>query len=130
MGDADVADSLRMTGPIISAGDRDPWLDELHARSADGLHYVVLRTTTRQVPEGYDSEASGVEDLPDRCLLHVWYAGPHVFATYDTLNEPARAGGRVEQGRMGQHPLEEPVRCTCNVCNVDLLNLPTTRTTR
>jgi hypothetical protein len=96
-----VGDALLMNGEIIAGGDADNWLDQVNARTADGLHHVTLRTSGRLRPADYDSDDSDdshdSDDAPDRRVLRVFYGGPQRFRTYDTLNVPAFAGGRVEE---------------------------------
>jgi hypothetical protein len=88
LGDADwraVVASLRFAGPILAGTFFSPWLDQLNARTADGLHHWTIRTTS--------SVALDDEDA-DRRVLRVIYGGPQRF---ETTADPEHSASRVDQ---------------------------------
>lgn len=91
-----VVGSLRFAGPIRAGGVGDNWLDQLNARSADGLHHVTVRTagTEEAGSEAEEAGSDAEEDAPRR-VLRVFYGGPQRFAPYEELG--ASEGGRVDQ---------------------------------
>ncbi len=107
-----VVGSLRMSGPILSGGRADNWLDQVNACTADGLHHVTVRTAGR-LPDAMresddfsdsDSDSDSEHDdehdpAPDLRVLRVIYGGPQRFETYEELGgaPPANLHGRVDQ---------------------------------
>jgi hypothetical protein len=89
-----VVGSLRFVGPIRAGGLGDHWLDQLHARSADGLHHVTVRTLAG-ARESDDFSDADSDSEPDRRVLRVIYGGPQRLATYEELG--SQHGGRVDQ---------------------------------
>jgi hypothetical protein len=94
-----VVGSLHFVGPIRAGGVGDHWLDQLNARSADGLHHVTVRTLAgaRESDDFSDSEHDSGHDDSDAepRVLRVIYGGPQRFATYEELG--SQHGGRVDQ---------------------------------
>jgi hypothetical protein len=92
-----VVGSLRVAGPIRAGGVGDNWLDQLNARSADGLHHVTVRTagTEEAGSEAEEEAGSDAEHDAPRRVLRVFYGGPQRFAPYEELG--ASHGGRVDQ---------------------------------
>jgi hypothetical protein len=90
-----VVGSLLFVGPIRAGGLGDHWLDQLNARSADGLHHVTVRTADTEDADSEGSEAEHDDDHAPRRVLRVIYGGPQRFATYEELG--AQHGGRVDQ---------------------------------
>jgi hypothetical protein len=88
-----VVGSLRVAGPIRAGGVGDNWLDQLNARSADGLHHVTVRTAGTE-EAGSEADSDAEHDAPRR-VLRVFYGGPQRFAPYEELG--ASHGGRVDQ---------------------------------
>ena len=100
-----VVGSLRFAGPIRAGGLGDNWVDQLNARSADGLHHVTVRTAGTEEAgsasgseagseAGSDADSDAEHDAPRR-VLRVFYGGPQRFAPYEELG--ASHGGRVDQ---------------------------------
>jgi len=70
-----VVGSLRFVGPIRAGGVGDNWLDQLNARSADGLHHVTVRTAGTEDADseagseaGSDADSDAEHDAPRRVL--------------------------------------------------------------
>ena len=95
-----VVDSLRMNERLRAGGEADDWLDQIRVVTADGRHHVAVRTARRLRDADHDYGSDDDEDDEDdehahRRVLRVWYSGPQRLRTYDTLDVPACAGGRL-----------------------------------
>ena len=102
LGDADwraVVASLRMSGPVLSAGlmSSSHWREQVNACTPDGLHHVTVRTAPDEIASD-DEDADEDAAFAQRRVLRVIYGGPQRFeTTADPEDSGAPVSSRVDQ---------------------------------